>query len=141
MQWDATANAGFAPAATTPWLPVPTTYTAANVKAEVGDPNSLFTWYQTLIRLKKTNPAFAYGDNTMLDTGNTKVLSWVRQTAGAPAVVVSVNFTADPQTVSLSVPGAGGGVKTLLKTPGAQDPASISQIELGPFGVYIGEVK
>jgi alpha-glucosidase len=141
MQWDATANAGFAPAATTPWLPVPTTYTTANVKAEVGDPNSLFTWYQTLIRLKKTNPAFAYGDNTMLDTGNTKVLSWVRQTAGAPAVVVSVNFTADPQTVSLSVPGAGGGVKTLLKTPGAQDPASISQIELGPFGVYIGEVK
>ncbi len=43
----------------------------------------------------------------MLDTGNTKVLSWLRQAPGAPAVVVSVNFTADPQTVSLSVPGCG----------------------------------
>ena len=77
----------------------------------------------------------------MLDTSNTQVLSWLRTTAGAPSVVVSVNFTADPQTVSLSVPGSGGAVKTLLKTPGAADPASISQIQLGPYGVYIGEVQ
>jgi hypothetical protein len=56
-------------------------------------------------------------------------------------VVVSVNFTADPQTVSLTVPNSSGTVKTLLKTPSAKDPASISQIELGPFGVYIGELK
>ena len=77
----------------------------------------------------------------MLDTDNTKVLSWVRQTPGAPAVVVSVNFTAEPQTVSLSVPGSGGKTKTLLKTPGGADPASLSAIELGPYGVYIGEVQ
>ncbi|MGD0628765.1 MAG: alpha-glucosidase [Terracidiphilus sp.] len=141
MQWNAGPNAGFASAGVTPWLPVPPTYTAVNVKAEEGKPDSLFTWYQTLIRLKKTNPAFAQGDNTMLDTSNTQVLSWLRTTAGAPSVVVSVNFTADPQTVSLSVPGSGGAVKTLLKTPGAADPASISQIQLGPYGVYIGEVQ
>ncbi len=49
----------------------------------------MLAWYQTLIQLKKTNPAFAHGDNVMLDTTNTKVLSWMRQTAGAPTVVVS----------------------------------------------------
>jgi enediyne biosynthesis protein E4 len=38
----------------------------------------------------------------MLDTENTKVLSWLRQAPGAPQVVVSVNFTAEPQTVNLS---------------------------------------
>jgi hypothetical protein len=43
--------------------------------------------------------------------------------------------------VSLSVPNASGNVKTLLKTPGATDPTSISQIQLGPYGVYIGEVQ
>jgi alpha-glucosidase len=32
-------------------------------------------------------------------------------------------------------------VKTLLKTPGAADPQSLDAIELGPFGVYIGEVQ
>jgi alpha-glucosidase len=139
MQWDASGNAGFSKAA--PWLPVPPTYSTVNVEAEKADPNSLLAWYHILIGLKKTNPAFARGDNSMLDTDNTKVLSWVRQTPGAPAVVVSVNFTAEPQTVSLTVPGASGKTKTLLKSPGASDPASLGQIQLGPFGVYVGEVQ
>jgi glycosidase len=120
---------------------VPPSANTINVAAEKGDPNSLFTWYQSLIRLRKTNPAFAHGDDTMLDTANTKVLSWVRQTPGAPAVVVSVNFAAEAQTVNLSMPGSGGKTRTLLKTPGAADPAGLGQIELGPFGVYIGEVE
>jgi len=141
MQWDATANAGFTKAGATPWLPVPPTYTAVNVKAEQDDPNSLFSWYQTLIRLKKALPALAEGQMEMLDTSNTKVLSWMRQTTGAAAVVVSVNFTAEPQTVYLSVPGSGGKVKTLLKTPGAADPEWIGQFQLGPYGVYIGELQ
>jgi alpha-glucosidase len=141
MQWDADANAGFTAAGVKPWLPVPPTYTTVNVKAEQPNPDSLFAWYRSLIELKKTNAAFAQGGNTMLDTANTKVLSWMRHTPGAPAVVVSVNFTAEPQIVSLAVPGASGKVTTLLKTPGAQDPASLGAIALGPFGVYIGEVQ
>jgi alpha-glucosidase len=141
MQWDASANAGFTKGGAPPWLPVPPNAAMVNVAAEKGDPNSLFTWYQSLIRLRKTNPAFAHGDDTMLDTANTKVLSWVRQTPGAPAVVVSVNFAAEAQTVNLSMPGSGGKTRTLLKTPGAADPAGLGQIELGPFGVYIGEVE
>jgi alpha-glucosidase len=142
MQWDATANAGFSRA--TPWLPVPPTYTTVNVQAEKGDPNSLFSWYQSLIRLKKTNAAFAGGADQMLDTENNKVLSWTRQTPGASQVVVSVNFTAEPQTVNLATSGADHAparLKTLLKTPGAVDPVSLDRIELGPFGVYIGEVQ
>ena len=141
MQWDDEPNAGFSKAGVKTWLPVPPNSTSINVKAEVGKPDSLFTWYQTLIRLKKTVPALASGENVMLDTTNTKVLSWERRTAAAPAVVIATNFTAEPQTVSLTVDGAGGAVKTLLKTPGASDPASIGQIQLGPFGVYIGELQ
>ncbi|MGA2561747.1 MAG: alpha-glucosidase, partial [Terracidiphilus sp.] len=101
MQWSDATNAGFTSASVTPWLPVPPTYTTVNVKTEETDPNSLLTWYRNLIKLKKTNPAFAHGDNVMLDNTNTKVLSWMRQTTGAPGVVVSLNFTADPQTVNL----------------------------------------
>jgi hypothetical protein len=43
--------------------------------------------------------------------------------------------------VNLSVMGSGGKVKTLLKTPGAADPAWLGQFELGPFGVFVGEVQ
>jgi hypothetical protein len=45
------------------------------------------------------------------------------------------------QTVSLSIPGSGGKTKTLLKSPGGADPASLGQFQLGPFGVFIGEVQ
>jgi alpha-glucosidase len=144
MQWDTTANAGFCPEGVKPWLPVPPEYVTVNVQVEQPEPNSLLNWYESLIRLKKTNAAFAQGDETMLDTDNDKVLSWVRQAPGSPAVVVSLNFTADPQTVSLTLPGSNAGsgkLTTLLKTPDAQDPASLQAIQLGPYGVYVGEVE
>jgi alpha-glucosidase len=72
---------------------------------------------------------------------NTKVLSWMRKAPEAPPVVVSVNFTAEPQTVILNIRGLSGKMKTLLKTPGAADPSSLGQIQLGPFGVYVGEIQ
>jgi len=141
MQWNATANAGFTTGK--PWLPVPPSAATINVAAEQNDPGSLFNWYRALIRLKKTVPAFDNGANIMLDTGNTRVLSWMRQAPGAPQVVVSVNFTAQPQTVDLTIGGVGiepRRLKTLLKSPGAADPASLKSIALGPYGVYIGEL-
>jgi alpha-glucosidase len=139
MQWTASAAAGFTKG--TPWLPVPPDAATINVEVERSDANSLLAWYQNLIRLKKTNSALEHGTQQMLDTANDKVLSWMRQAPGEPAVVVSVNFTSKPQMVSLSIPGASGKVKTLLKTPGAADPESLGRFELGPFGVYIGEAQ
>ena len=141
MQWNDSAEAGFTTG--TPWLPVPPSAETINVEAEKNDPDSLLNWYRSLIQLKKTVPAFAHGADVMLDTENTKVLSWVRQAPGMPQVVVSANFTAAPQIVNLLSGDAGlkpGHLKTLLKSPGGADPASLSQIELGPFGVYIGEI-
>ena len=140
MQWNAETNAGFS-AATATWLPVPSSATTINVKAEESDPDSLLNWYRALIRLKKTNAAMAHGTNVMLDTQNTKVLSWLREASGEAPVVVSVNFTAEPQTVNLAAGVKAGSLYTLLKSPGGADPASLDSIELGPFGVYIGEVR
>jgi len=140
MQWDSSPQAGFSSDPKT-WLPVPPTYTTVNVKAEEGEPDSLFAWYQTLIRLKKTNPALAEGSEVMLDPNNPSVLSWLRKGRGGASVVVAANFTAQPQTVSLSVPRSGATLTTLLETPGATDPTSLTSIPLGPFGVYIGEVR
>ncbi len=139
MQWDAAPNAGFTTATAKPWLPIPPDDSTINVKAEEANPDSLFDWYQALIRLKKTNPALAKGSESMLDPDNPNVLSWVRKGPGKVAVVVSINFKPEAQTVSLSVPGAGPNLKTLLKTPGAADPVSLQNIQLGPYGVYIGE--
>jgi alpha-glucosidase len=142
MQWNASQNAGFSKG--TPWLPVPPAYTTVNVSAEDGEPDSLLHWYRTLIELKKTNPALAQGEQGMLDETNANVLSWMRRGADGSQVVVSCNFTSDPQTVNLTAGGGGlkgSHAKTLLKSPGASDPASLDAIELQPFGVYLGEVR
>jgi alpha-glucosidase len=142
MQWDATRTAGFTTG--TPWLPVPPSAKTINVRAEQIDPDSLLAWYKALIQLKKTVPAFESGANIMLDPENTKVLSWMRQATGAPQIVVCVNFSANPETVDLTIGGAGvrkRELKTLLKTPGGPETLAINRIELGPFGVYIGEVQ
>ncbi len=142
MQWDGSANAGFTSG--TPWLPIPPNAGVINVKAEESDPNSLLAWYKALIRLKKTNAALKSGANVMMDPENMQVLSWIRQAQGAPQVLISVNFTAEPQTVDLAIGGAGiraRQLKTLLKTPGGTDPVALDRITLLPFGVYIGEVQ
>jgi alpha-glucosidase len=142
MQWNTEPQAGFTTG--NPWLPVPPSAAEKNVEVERTDPDSLFNWYRTLIRLKKTVPAFEHGANIMLDTENTSVLSWLRQAPGMPQVVVSVNFTAEPQIVNLQSGGSGlaaGKLQTLLKSPGGVDPKALDQIVLAPFGIYIGELQ
>jgi alpha-glucosidase len=142
MQWDASDKTGFTTG--DPWLPVPPSAKTINVAVQENDPHSLLAWYKSLIQLKKTVPAMEHGANIMLDTENHKVLSWIRQVPGAGQVVVSVNFTAEAQTVNLAMGGAGIAprkLKTLLKSPGGTDPKTIEAIELEPYGVYIGEIR
>jgi len=141
MQWNTTRNAGFTTG--TPWLPVPPTYTTVNVKMEDPQSDSMLAWYKRLIELKKTNPAFAHGENVMLDPTNDKVLSWLRQSPDGVQVVIATNFTAEAQTVNLTAGAAlkGTHAKTLLKTPGSADPAALDSVQLQPFGVYIGQVQ
>jgi len=142
MQWTSAVNGGFDSPTAKPWLPVPSNNSTVNVLAEKSDPKSLYSWYHSLIALKKSNTAFSEGEFTMLDRNNPNVLSWKRQAAGAPPVVVCVNFSADPQSVNLVGPGLPeGAITTLLKTPGASDPPSLKHINLGPYGVYIGQLQ
>jgi alpha-glucosidase len=142
MQWDTSTNAGFSSA--TPWLPVPPSYTLVNVQSEVTNFNSLLNWYKQLAELRRNNPAIHNGENIMLNTADSSVLSWLRQVKGSPAVVVACNFTDRPQKVSLDLSAQGISSKqarTLMKTPGSSDPASLDAVQLPPFGVYIGEVQ
>jgi alpha-glucosidase len=115
-----------------------------NVSEEEKAPDSLLHWYRTLIELKKTSPVLAEGDEVMLDETNANVLSWLRKAQDGSQIVVSCNFTADPQTVNLTAGGGGlngSHAKTLLKSPGSADPASLDAVALQPFGVYIGQVQ
>jgi alpha-glucosidase len=144
MQWDTSANAGFTESTTTPWLPIPVSYKTINVKTEESVPDSMLNWYKQLIKLRRGNAAVREGKNLMLNTGDLNVLSWLRQTPGQPAVIVACNFTNRVQTISfdLTVQAiTSKHVKTLLKTPGIDDPISLKAVKLLPFSVYVGSVE
>jgi alpha-glucosidase len=142
MQWTPGPNAGFTTG--TPWLPIPPSYTLVNVQTEVSDYDSLLNWYKQLIELRRANPVVKSGKNVMLNTADTRVLAWARQIEGQPTVVIACNFTADPQKFAFDLSGTGltsKQAKTLMKTPGSSDPASLDAVNLPPYGVYIGQVQ
>ena len=145
MQWDTSKNAGFSTADET-WLPVAPNYKTVNVQVETPVPDSLLNWYKQLIEMRATNPALREGSLTMLDRTNANVLSYVRKgSAGSPSVVVALNFTAQPQTISLNLAGTGvtgTNVKTLLTDdPSLQSTTSLSGITLPPFASWIASVQ
>ncbi|MFP5228889.1 MAG: alpha-amylase family glycosyl hydrolase [Acidobacteriota bacterium] len=144
MQWNDGPNAGFAPPGVKTWLPIPPSYEQNNVAAEEHDPNSMLHWYQQIIQLKQQDPALHDGAETMLNTSDPHVLSWLRKTSSGEAVVVACNFTDQSQTISFDLAPQGirsTRVTTLMKSPGAADPSSLQSIHLGPYGVYIGKVQ
>jgi alpha-glucosidase len=144
MQWDDGPNAGFTGPNVKPWLPIPPSYKTANVKTEVMDFNSMLNWYKQLIEFRRSTPALRDGKNIMLNTSDNNVLSWLRQAPGQPVVVVACNFTAQPQKVSFDLSAQGitsKQAKTLMKTPGSSDPPSLDNVQLPPFGVYMGQVQ
>jgi alpha-glucosidase len=145
MQWDTSLNAGFSTAATT-WLPVAPDYKTVNVEVEGREPSSLLNWYKKLIELRRTDPALRDGALTMLDSTNPNVLSYLRKgPAGAASVVVSLNFTAQPQTVSLDLAAAGvtaNNVKTLMTDDSSlQSATSLTHIVLPPFASWVASVQ
>jgi len=144
MQWNDGPGAGFSPPGVKTWLPIPPTYEGINVVAEEHEPGSMLRWYERLIALKKQDPALHAGEETMLNTSDEHVLSWLRKGDNGEAVIVACNFTDQPQTVSFDLTAQGirgASVRTLLKTPGGSDPASLQSVQLGPFGVYIGRIE
>ena len=76
MQWSAAENAGFTSG--TPWLALPDNFTVINAAAERMDPDSIFRFYQTLIRLRKEMPIIQRGDIFFLERENASIIAYER---------------------------------------------------------------
>ena len=141
MQWDNKPNAGFTTGI--PWLPIPTSYRTHNVATEQKDPNSILVFYQNVLKLHRTNPELLEGDYVALNEDDPNVLSYLRRYKDK-AVLVVLNMSADPQKVSFDLASHGfaaSQAKTLLTTiPTLKGSTTLSDMQLAPFSVYIGEV-
>lgn len=77
MQWDASANAGFTSG--TPWIKVNPNYTEINAEEERRDPDSVFTCYKTLVRLRKEYPVFVDGHFELLAPEDEDFFAYTRE--------------------------------------------------------------
>ena len=146
MQWSAAApNAGFTLPASTPWLPVPPSARTFNVGSEQKDPGSLLNFYKSLLRLRSTEPALRHGDYLGLDATNPDVLSFARRVppGSAPArpVVVALNMSAQPHTVSLDLAAQQlpGTSSIVLESNFASHNSKLDpgHLDLPPFGAVV----
>ena len=109
MQWSEEPYAGFSNGK--PWLPVNENYRQINARQELGDPDSVFRYYQKLIRLRKTYPVFRDGDFTLLCPEDERIFAYIRSTQAQKLLVVC-NFT--DREVAFEIPDAFAQAKQIL---------------------------
>ena len=98
-QWNAGENAGFTTGK--PWLKLNPRYEEINLENDRKDPDSIFAYYQKLIRLRKDNPAILDGLLNMLLPEHESIVMYLRSCTRQTLLVVA-NFSDD--AVALPVP-------------------------------------
>lgn len=98
MQWTAGENAGFTLGK--PWLKVAESYGDINVEKELASPQSIFNYYQKLIRLRKQYPVISLGSYQAYQPEHPQVYSFLRQYE-EKKVIVFTNFYGKETTISL----------------------------------------
>ena len=86
MQWSGAENAGFTTG--TPWLKVNPNYKTINADNQLSDPDSVFSYYQRLIRLRKGHPVFREGTFRLVLADHEDIFAYTRTTAAAQLLVV-----------------------------------------------------
>jgi len=89
MQWSAEQNAGFS--TDSPWSSINRNFTEVNVSAQNEDPDSLLSYYRTLIHLHNNHAALRVGEFVELETGSETVLAFLR-VSQEETILVLVNL-------------------------------------------------
>ena len=104
MQWTAGENAGFTDA--TPWMPVNPNHARINAQAQVGDPDSVFSFYKRLIALRRELAVVREGDFTLLMADDPRVFAYLRRD-GEATLLVSCNFSGEAAVLDESARSRG----------------------------------
>lgn len=92
FQWDSTVNSGFTTGK--PWLKVNQNFVTINAEAQEKDLNSVLNYFRKIVKLRKNNPVFIYGQYTLLDKENPNVYSYTRELDGKK-MLIALNFSGD----------------------------------------------
>ena len=77
MQWDDSAQAGFTDGES--WIKVNPNYKEINAAQQLEDPNSIFHYYQKLIRLRKEKDIIVYGEFEPIYRDDEQIFAYIRR--------------------------------------------------------------
>ena len=98
MQWDDSAYAGFSTA--TPWIMVNPNYTKINARDQVNREDSVFKYYQKLIKLRHESELIVYGTYDLILDDDKDIYAYIR-TLGDEKLIVYCNFSENTREVEL----------------------------------------
>lgn len=98
MQWDDSENAGFTTG--TPWIMVNPNYKEINAKEQLARPDSVFHFYQKLIRLRKEREIIPYGEYELLLPEDPDLYVYTRA-LGEQKLLVICNFRKEEKAFTL----------------------------------------
>ena len=99
MQWTNEVNGGFTEG--TPWFPVNPNYKTINVAQQSEDSDSVLNFYKRLIKLKKSDDIYTYGEFNLIDDANENIFAYTRK-LNNKTVLVAGNLT--NHVASLNLP-------------------------------------
>ena len=98
MQSDDSAYAGFSTA--NPWIMVNPNYTKINAKDQVNREDSVFKYYQKLIKLRHESELIVYGTYDLILDDDKDIYAYIR-TLGDKKLIVYCNFSENTREVEL----------------------------------------
>ena len=132
MQWDDSANAGFSGADATPWIMVNPNYTKINAKDQVSREDSVFKYYQKLIKLRHESDLIVYGTYDLILDDDKDIYAYIR-TLGDEKLIVYCNFSENTREVELPEEFTDG--KILISN--YNDAAVNTKITLRPYEAIV----
>ncbi len=126
MQWAAGPVNGFTTG--DPWQPLQADAETVNVAAQAEDPASLLSHYRRLIQLHTAHPALAHGDFVPLETSESAVAAFLRQSEEETMLVLLNAGTEPAGAVSLSgtETGLAAGIYQMTSLLGATTTADLA---------------
>ena len=98
MQWTNEVNGGFTEG--TPWFPVNPNYKTINVAQQSEDSDSVLNFYKRLIKLKKSDDIYTYGEFNLIDDANENIFAYTRK-LNNKTVLVAGNLTDNVASLNL----------------------------------------
>ena len=98
IQWTNEEHGGFTTG--TPWLKVNSNHKEINFESQIDDPNSVYSFYKQLLKIRNNDETIVYGD--FQDLLITRKVFVFERSLGDKKYIIAVNFSTKKQTINYS---------------------------------------